>query len=422
MGKNKKTVLKSFDYLHCDDFAAYLEEMAGKGWHFKEWGAGLVFEMGVPEKACYAVEVFMDGTEYDTRPEVHTQEFAEYCEAAGWVLVDAKRKFCIFKKVREDAVEILTDEERLSNIAKEEQRGILRELGTAMMWCILQTLQFSGSGFVNRIFSNPMLLIMLLWYAMAFAAVGRGLHFLVWKRNAAKYIADGKRIWFGKKEKQFSFLSGWYTRASTAMLVLYIIGLVLLGDFHTLFMIVIIMIPILLMCYLIAKFRPDALTNQIVQTIIPCIVLILVLVVSLGIMFSDDGETADVADVPLLYEEIGEQAGELEEITLDGSTSIFGSGLRCWLYYEEEHVYYQVYKSDYPWVLDTIWNREMERKYNQLGTDVNALWNAKSAIRNVPGSYLVRYNDTILILNFAEDTILSREQAEIIRKALVESR
>ena len=124
MGKNKKTVLKSFDYLHCDDFASYLEEMARTGWHFREWKAGLVFERGEPKESTYAVEVFIDGSEFDTRPEVHTQEFAEYCEVAGWKLIDAKRKFCIFKKIRDDAVDILTDQERLCNIAKEEQKSV----------------------------------------------------------------------------------------------------------------------------------------------------------------------------------------------------------------------------------------------------------------------------------------------------------
>lgn len=422
MGKNKKTVLKSFDYLHCDDYAAYLMDMSRKGWHFKEWGAGLVFERGEPEEVTYAVEVFIDGSEYDTRPEVHTEEFAEYCEAAGWKLVDAKRKFCIFKKVQENAAEILTDEERLNNISKEEQKGILGELGTAVMWSILQTLQFYGSGFVNRIFSNGMLLVMLLWYSMAFAAIGRGLHFLLWKQKTEKLIADGQDVRFGKTKNRFSFLNGWYSRASTAALTLYIVGLLLVEDFHSLLLIFGILLPLFLMCYLIARFRPDALTNQIIHTIVPCIMFVLVLAVTMGVMFDDKDEIVDLTDIPLLYEDIGGEAGELEDITLDGSTSVFGSGLRCWLYYEEEHIYYQVYKSEHQWVLDRIWNTEMKRKYNQLGTDVNDSWGAEFAIRNVPGSYLVRYPDAILILNFAENTILSSEQAMIIRTALLESR
>ena len=103
MSAKRKTVFIGFDYMHCDDFAKYLSEMAAKGWHFKEWGAGLKFEQGEPKKATYAVEVFTEASENDMRPEPHTREFAEYCEAAGWKFVDAKQKFCIFKKIEEDA-------------------------------------------------------------------------------------------------------------------------------------------------------------------------------------------------------------------------------------------------------------------------------------------------------------------------------
>ena len=116
MGNNRKTVLKHFGYLRCDDFAAYLTEMAAKGWHFKEWKIGLVFEKGKPENVRYAVEVFIKGSEYDMWPGPHTEEFAQYCEAAGWKLVDAKYKYMIFKQVREDAMDILTPQERLENI------------------------------------------------------------------------------------------------------------------------------------------------------------------------------------------------------------------------------------------------------------------------------------------------------------------
>ena len=124
--RTKKTVFKSFSYLQRDDFAAYLMDMARKGWHFKEWRAGLVFEKGEPADTVYAVEVFIDGSVYDAKPEAHTLEFADYCQAAGWELADAKQKFCIFRKVRPDAVEILTPEERLKNVAKEELKNIFK--------------------------------------------------------------------------------------------------------------------------------------------------------------------------------------------------------------------------------------------------------------------------------------------------------
>ena len=50
MSAARKTVLKGFDYMHCDDFALYLGKMAAKGWHFREWGIGLKFEKGEPEQ------------------------------------------------------------------------------------------------------------------------------------------------------------------------------------------------------------------------------------------------------------------------------------------------------------------------------------------------------------------------------------
>ena len=43
MGAKRKTVLKGFTYMHCDDFAKYLSDMAAKCWHFKEWGVGLIW-------------------------------------------------------------------------------------------------------------------------------------------------------------------------------------------------------------------------------------------------------------------------------------------------------------------------------------------------------------------------------------------
>ena len=131
MKAKTKTVLKGFDYMHCDDFAKYLSDMAAKGWHFKEWGLGLKFEKGEPEQATYAVEVFSKASENDLRPEPTTKEFAEYCEAAGWRFVDGKQKFCIFKKIDANAMELFTPEERVINSFK----GTLS--GAAITLCVL---------------------------------------------------------------------------------------------------------------------------------------------------------------------------------------------------------------------------------------------------------------------------------------------
>lgn len=422
MSAGKKTVLKGFDYLHCDDFAAYLEGMARRGWHFKEWGAGLVFEKGEPEEATYAVEVFIDGTEYDTRPEVHTQEFAEYCEAAGWKLIDAKRKFCIFKKVREDAVGILTDEERLHNIAKEERKEVVKQLFMGLWFSVLQILQLSGSSFVNIVFSNDFLFIELLWFALALGALIRAILFFTWKHNMSKRIAAGEKVHFGKNKNLLSRLQGKYSWLPFAIGIFYVMFSIATKQYIPVLYVAGILLPLILMAYLIARFRPDAITNQIIQTIFPSILFIVVLAVSLGFMFTSNEEAPPIESIPLLYEDIDGDAGNLDDVHFDGSSSILGSGLRCWLYYEEEPVYYYVYKSNHQWILDRIWKDEMEWKYNQTGTDVTTLWGGEAAIQNTRGDYLIRYPDAVLILNFAEDTVLSPDQALTVRTALYESR
>lgn len=422
MRKNTKTVLKGFDYLHCDDFADYLEEMARKGWHFKEWGAGLVFERGAPENSCYAVEVFINGSEFDTRPDVHTQEFAEYCEAAGWKLIDAKRKFCIFKKVREDAEEILTDEERLHNISKEEQKEIGWQMFLTIWFSVLQIFQFTGSGFVNSVFSNNSLFIFLFWFALMIGALTRAVIFFIWKATIKKQIARGQDVRFGTTQNKISFMLCRHSWFQIAAISFYLLFCFLTKQYLSLVYILGMLVPLIIMAYLISRIRPDAVTNQIIQTIVPSVILIVVLTVLAGFLFTDNGGLDDLEDVPLLYEDIGGDAGHLGDIHLDGSTSVLGSGLRCWLYYDEESIYYYVYTSDHQWILDRIWKDEMERKYNQTGTDVSQLWGAEEAIQNVRGDYLVRYPDAVLIMNFAEDTVLSPEQIQTVRTALYESR
>ena len=93
MRKKKKRVFAFYRYTEGGSMEAYLEEMARKGWHFVEWRLGMVFEKGAPEDVIYDVEVFSGGRETDQRPGEEAEEYGEYCEAAGWQLVDARRKF-----------------------------------------------------------------------------------------------------------------------------------------------------------------------------------------------------------------------------------------------------------------------------------------------------------------------------------------
>ena len=134
MKKNIKRVFRDFSYLECSAFADYLHEMSLEGWHFTSWKFGLIFEKGEPEDIVYAAEVFPKGRESDSQPGKDAEEYAEYCEAAGWRLIDGRRRFCIFRRIQDDAVPIVTEEERFQNVKKAEIRHLLdRSAGFALL-------------------------------------------------------------------------------------------------------------------------------------------------------------------------------------------------------------------------------------------------------------------------------------------------
>ena len=98
-GKKVTYRFVNFCYTERGAFAEYLHKMSRKGWHFAGWKWGMVFEQGEPEDIVYDVEIFSEAGEKDLRPEEETEEYAEYCRAAGWGFVDANRKFCVFRKL-----------------------------------------------------------------------------------------------------------------------------------------------------------------------------------------------------------------------------------------------------------------------------------------------------------------------------------
>ena len=419
MAGNTKTVRKGFDYLHCDDFAAYLEEMAQKGWHFKQWSAGLVFERGEPRETEYAVEVFMDGSEYDTRPEPHTKEFAEYCEAAGWRLVDAKRKFCIFEKIRPDAVEILTDEERLSNIAKEEQKNIWHHLIISAVWSCMKLLEFTSVSFANNIFSNASLLITAVWLLFLITSIGRAVHFYIWKFRMEARIRRGEPVYFGSGKKSglgMYPLHNWLSLTGYAM---YLIGCWYFGQSRMVLFFFGYLGVLLLMGYLIAKFRPESTTNALIQTLVPALLFVGLMVVSLYQVVDSDTKRHDAQQIPLYPADIALEFGDMKSSTGYIHSSIFGTHTAYSLSYEGQHtMFYVAYLTEEDWILDRIWKTETDGAANRNQTDCADEWGADEGFRNGNGKYYLRYPDGILIFTIYDEFEPTAEQIDIILEKL----
>lgn len=389
----KKIVFKNFQYTECDDFALFLRDMAAEGWHFKEWKLGLVFEKGVPSEEEYVVEVFVHGNELDTKPEPKTEEFAEYCEAAGWRLVDAKKKFCIFKKCKETAVSIVTAEERLENITKAAMRNRAERIFTFGMLMVLDWGQFLGWNTINYVFSNLMLGFMLYVNCMFLYHVIRGAHLYIWNRKRKKKILAGEKIYYGVGNKnqtrkdrlvtaislvEILVLGGilWYYKE---YLLLGVLGV--LGVFATIFVVT------------IRTFRPSQAIHQLLQRGASILVTVFVIVSVTIAVFSD------------------------KSIQLETQKSVLGSRV----YHEaaqddltELNMTYTLYQSKYDWVLDRVWE-EMSEYFPEDNVCAEE-WEAEEALQGDNALYLVRYKEKILFLN--EYANLTQEQIQVVRDRL----
>ena len=419
MSAKKKTVFKGFNYMHCDDFAKYLSDMAAKGWHFKEWRAGLKFEKGEPEQVIYAVEVFQKASENDMRPEPNTQEFAEYCESAGWKFVDAKQKYCIFKKIDKNAVELFTQEERVTNAFK----GTVSGSGLALLFlyglnAVLQWGRLVNS-FETDIFSGGFLFNFAIWNVMF---VGQLIDFVhaFWQRGKLKReIRYGKEVYIGNR-KDGKFHLSWND------VYIGILVLLLMYYFFAMDRIEIIVINAIIVggtiafALLLNKIRPEHDTNVILQLGFTVVVFVSI-ITSAVISISSDGTDIEVKrdKLPLEIADYRECDDEISDISYYHEENLFGSADRYFVYGENESLHYDVYKSEYSKILDRVWEDIISgKKYNEEVVDCTKDWNAKKAIRNKLGTYYVRYDNIILELSDYEELYLTEEQIDIIIEKL----
>ncbi len=410
MSAKRKTVLKGFDYMHCDDFAKYLSDMAAKGWHFVEWGVGLKFEKGEPEQVVYAVEVFPRASENDVRPEPDTQEFAEYCEAAGWKLIDAKQKFCIFKKIKQDATELFTPEERVNNALKGTFSGptiallVLYGLNAVLRWSNLATM------FENNIFSGSFFFGISVWTVLLIEQLMIILYAFCKSRKLKKKIRAGEKIHIGNCQD-----GKYHINIKDISVILLIVLLMyyfyLMERTSGIILNAMIVIGTFGLAVIINKIRPERDMNIIIQIVFGIVLMIFILF-SAMISFMDNEENELV---PLTITDYRECDGVVEDTSIYEESNFLGSKSTYYVLGEKESIYYDVYKSEYTWALDKIWEDEINgKKYNEGIADCTADWDAKMALRNKIGTYYVRYEDSILVLSEDEDVYLSEEQIDII--------
>jgi len=408
MAKNIKAVRKRFDYRQCDDFAAYLNHMARQGWHFKEFRSKLVFEKGEPEDAVYAVEIFTDGTEHDMQPSYKAFNFAEYCEAAGWKLIDQRVKWCVLKRVREDAVPIFTDEERFENVKSVTNSSPGKILWADALFLIfmLGAIWYSPKYYLF----SPLGLVLSVYFPMkCLQNLCQSINYRSWCRDCENRLSRGEPLHFRHTHKKIIETT-----------LAFIPTLALLLYFSHSFMIpvavlLIVSIIITLLGSLPGRFRMDTNSTKILFTLSFSLLLFICIVLMGVSSYRDMHQPIQEPPVPISVFRADET---VITVDLDRDTTPFGSRLSCDLYTMGDDVSYFVYESQYGWVLDVVWDEEI-RKANQKAENCANEWDALDAFRTTKGRYVVRYEDRILILKPGTKP-LNQDQIDSIVSALKE--
>ena len=430
-----KRVFKYYRYIESDAFAQYLHEMSLKGWHLKEWKFWLEFEKGECQNIEYAVEVFPKGSEMDVKPGMDAEEYAEYCRAAGWELVDGRRRFCIFRKISESALPIVTEEERFSNICRAEWRWCLLSLPTTGVVYGISAVRFTGSDFVIMFFSNAILFTLLALALLPVYEVLQCISMAVWQVKAWRKIRKGERPVYGKRREMY---------ALGVIIILMLSGLTSVwGSEGTAGSAVVLWIWIGIIMAVLAVlwfYRPSRRENWVLQ-----------IVAGLGIgIILFGGWSASLIGGSMDREEMLSAAQKLPLVLTDYSrtdeeiafsyykerSSILGTMLSGTIEYgyppeeggtvgeEQERLSYTVYRSDVPWLLEQVWREEIKSgNYQEYDWMTKAevgyeRWGAKEVMRRnwEDNSLYVRYENAILTLYTTKPP--EGEQIDIVREKL----
>lgn len=421
----EKRVFRNFRYSECDDFAAYLSKMASEGWHFKGWELGLIFEKNEPENIEYSVQIFVKGSDMDLKATKDTEEYAEYCKEAGWEYIDASRKFVVFKKISEEAEEIVTLEERFNEIVNAEMKGTIVSLIGSILLLTHFINNYLFEGFYYSIFYYSTTGIILLFFIWTIVYLCRLIKTAWWYLKCKKKLSYGERISFGIGERKQKKKELKERICTIGLEVLLILLFALESDLGTV-AIVIAFVGLFLFCVCFIEYlRPNRIAHGVsllgICIMIPLLLFMFIIVNPIG----DDIYT-DKTKAPLLQEDYREVEAPFMQVQIDKADNIFGSIETHYVTYYEynenpddeiwDDIDYTIIKSDYDWILDYSWKLLTNELVNPKS--ISKEWKAIDGYLEYDWShaYYVRYDNQIFMLKHEPD--LTQEQIDTIRDKL----
>jgi uncharacterized membrane protein len=326
--------------------------------------------------------------------------------------VDAWRKFVVFKRIREDAVPILTDEERLENVLKAENVWGLYPLTHSLIWCVMELTEF-GTMFSYRIFSAYHLITMAVWIVLFLMALLRAIHFLLWKRQCKQRMERSLSLFLGKTQ-----MDKWYLQLYMLILVLFCVSMLLIGQAIYGLISLATLAAIILLSYIIEKLRPDSATAGLIQILGSIAIFVSLLFAAAFAVEAQREKDAVILEPPLTFADMGIDMPEPEIRYSREQESIFGCKQYANLDYGKDYLFYDIYTTDIDWVLDKLWKEETKGRANDTRDYCTSAWGAEEAFRNGGGSYLVRYEDAIWVINPSLEEPLTQEQIDLAIAAI----
>lgn len=192
--ENKLVRFHTFQYNSLTSTEKYLEQMASNGWILEEISGGVkfIFKKSEPVKLHFSVNIFSEGSEFDTHLLETNLEYIEYCKSAGWTFACTSGKVHVFYSEDENTPVIDSDPMiKLKTIHKimGPQKMLIGSIMSAMAMIQIVyslTVGLNQTEQSSLVFSNLVLWIFVLviwaiqmigysaWYAKAKYAVKSG--------------------------------------------------------------------------------------------------------------------------------------------------------------------------------------------------------------------------------------------------------
>ena len=188
---------RAIAYENLDDTKKYLEDMAKEGWMLEQISGTtkFYFRRCEPVETRFAVEIFVNGSMFDTHVIESNMEYIEYCSKAGWEFVCSTANIDVFRTDDEDAPEIESDGKlKLETIKK---ACFSTKVGTQLMLIIMGLISAVFALTINRNTTESSFMAFsafLLWLFVECLAVYNLVSYLLWLKKAQAAVDNDEKI------------------------------------------------------------------------------------------------------------------------------------------------------------------------------------------------------------------------------------